>query len=177
MLEALGAEVVEVRLPEQLADLDAIILPGGESTTLGKLLEDYGLRGPLRERIEEGLPTLATCAGLVLLARQAEGRRGPSLDTLDVTVERNAFGRQRESFEVDLAVPALGREPMHAVFIRAPAIESVGTGVQVLAELEDGRVVAVRQGHQIGVAFHPEIAGDSRLHELLLKLALAGGAC
>lgn len=177
MLEALGAEAVEVRLPEQLEDLDAIILPGGESTTLGKLLEDYGLRIPLSEAIRAGLPTLATCAGLVLVARDAAGRRGPSLDTMDVTVARNAFGRQRESFEVDIAVPELGPEPMHAVFIRAPSIESVGEGVQVLGTLEDGRVVAVRQGAQIGVAFHPELAGDPRLHQLLLSLASNASGC
>ena len=170
MLEALGATAVEVRTVDQLAGLDGLILPGGESSTVGKLLEAFGLLDPVRKLVREGMPTLATCAGLVLLARDATEKRGPLLGTMDMTVSRNAFGRQRDSFEVDLHVPALGDKPVHAVFIRAPSITTHGPDVEVLARTDDGAIVAAREGNQIAVAFHPEISGDRRFHELLLDL-------
>ncbi|HEX3244750.1 MAG TPA: pyridoxal 5'-phosphate synthase glutaminase subunit PdxT [Chloroflexota bacterium] len=170
VLEELGATAVEVRTVDQLAALDGLILPGGESSTVGKLLEAFGLLEPVRALVEEGLPTLATCAGLVLLAREATEKRGALIGTMDLQVSRNAFGRQRESFEVDLDVPALGQKPVHAVFIRAPAITAHGTDVDVLARTEDGTIVAARQGNQVAAAFHPEISGEHRFHKMLLDL-------
>lgn len=168
-LRDLGVEVVEVRLPEHLNGLEGIVLPGGESTTIGKLLVDHGLLDPLRQHIQEGLPAFGTCAGMILLAREATGGEPPLLRVLDVTVERNAFGRQLQSFEVDLEVPAVGAGPVRAVFIRAPVIVRTGEGVEVLARLPDGRVVAVRQGHLLATAFHPELTSDRRLHRLFLE--------
>jgi 5'-phosphate synthase pdxT subunit len=171
LLEELGAAAVEVRTVEQLRGLDGLILPGGESSTVGKLLEAFNLLEPVRALIHDGLPTLATCAGLVLLARDATEKRGPLIGTMDVQVSRNAFGRQRESFETELAVPCLGDEPVHAVFIRAPAITAHGPDVQVLARTADGAIVAAREGNQVAAAFHPEISGEPRLHKLLLDMA------
>ncbi len=168
-LQDLGVEVVEVRLPEHLNGLEGIVLPGGESTTIGKLLVDHGLLDPLRRHIQDGLPAFGTCAGMILLAREATGGEPPLLRVLDVTVERNAFGRQLQSFEVDLKVPAVGAEPVRAVFIRAPVIVRTGEGVEVLARLPDGRVVAVRQGHLLATAFHPELTSDRRLHRFFLE--------
>jgi pyridoxal 5'-phosphate synthase pdxT subunit len=170
ILEKLGATAVEVRTVDQLRGLDGLILPGGESSTVGKLLETFGLLQPVRDLVENGLPTLATCAGLVLLARNATEKRGPLIGTMDVQVARNAFGRQRDSFEVDLHVPTLGDLPVHAVFIRAPAITGYGADVEVLARTDDGTIVAAREGNQVAAAFHPEISGESRFHELLLDL-------
>jgi pyridoxal 5'-phosphate synthase pdxT subunit len=170
ILEKLGATAVEVRTVDQLRGLDGLILPGGESSTVGKLLETFGLLQPVRDLVENGLPTLATCAGLVLLARDATEKRGPLIGTMDVQVSRNAFGRQRDSFEVDLHVPTLGDLPVHAVFIRAPAITGYGADVEVLARTDDGTIVAAREGNQVAAAFHPEISGESRFHELLLDL-------
>jgi pyridoxal 5'-phosphate synthase pdxT subunit len=170
LLEELGATAVEVRTAEQLDDLDGLILPGGESSTVGKLLDAFGLLEPVRALVRDGLPTLATCAGLVLLARDATDKRGPLIGTMDVEVSRNAFGRQRESFETDLAVPVLGDEPVHAVFIRAPSITAHGPEVEVLARTLDGTIVAAREGNQIAAAFHPEISGEPRFHKLLLDL-------
>jgi 5'-phosphate synthase pdxT subunit len=168
-LERLGADVVEVRLPGDLEGLDGLVIPGGESTTIGKLLVDYGLLGPLRERVRAGLPTLGTCAGAIVLARDI-GRDQPLIGAMDLVVERNAFGRQLQSFEADLAVAQLGDPPMRAIFIRAPAIASVGPGVEVLARLEDGTIVAARQGNLLATAFHPELTGDGRLHAYWLSL-------
>jgi 5'-phosphate synthase pdxT subunit len=170
MLRRLGHEAVEVRLPEHLEGLDALILPGGESTTMGKLLDTFKLREPLRDFVRAGRPTWGTCAGLILLAHDA-GRTQPLLDLMDLRVTRNAFGRQVESFETDLDIPALGAPPFPAVFIRAPVIESVGDEVEVLASLPDGRIVAARQGNLLGTAFHPELTGDPRLHAYFLSLA------
>jgi 5'-phosphate synthase pdxT subunit len=170
MLRRLGHEAVEVRLPEHLEGLDALILPGGESTTMGKLLDAYKLREPLRAFARSGKPTWGTCAGLILLAHNV-GRPQPLLDLMDVCVERNAFGRQVESFETDLNIPALGETAFPAVFIRAPVIESVGAGVEVVARLPDGRIVAARQGNLLGSSFHPELTGDPRLHAYFLGLA------
>ncbi len=168
MLRGLGAQPVEVRLPEQLDGLDALIIPGGESTTIGKLAVTYGLLEPLRE-FARHQPVWGTCAGMIMLARDI-GRAQPLLGLMNITVNRNAFGRQVDSFETDLDVPALGPEPFRALFIRAPLVTAVGDGVEVLAQLDDGRsVVAVRQGHWLATAFHPELTGDLRFHRYFLR--------
>ncbi len=166
----LGATPVEVRTPDQLADVDALVVPGGESTTMSKLLDTSGLAQPLRDRLADGLPTFGTCAGMIVLARTVlDGRADQrSYDAIDVTVRRNAFGRQIDSFEADLAITGLDA-PFHAVFIRAPFVEEVGDGVEVLASV-DGHPVLCRQGPVLVSAFHPELTGDLRLHELFLTL-------
>jgi 5'-phosphate synthase pdxT subunit len=171
VLDALGVDAVEVRLPEQLAGLDALFIPGGESTTITKLLESSGLHEPLQAALTDGLPVFGTCAGLILLAaevRDAAGARFPtSLGALDCAVVRNAYGRQRESFEARVAVDGIdGGFP--GVFIRAPVVASVGESVEVLAEHE-GRPVLLRQGTVWGATFHPELSGDLRLHERFLN--------
>ena len=171
-LRRLGADPEQVRLPQQLAGLDGLILPGGESTTMGKLAVEYQLLEPLRELAADGLPMWGTCAGLILLARNV-GREQPTIGALDVEVERNAFGRQVDSFEADLRVPALSRPQytFRAVFIRAPLVSRVGPGVEVLACLDDtDRIVAVRQGHLLGTAFHPELTDDDRFHRYFIQL-------
>lgn len=177
-LERLGAEGRAVRLPRDLDGLDGLIIPGGESTVMGKLMVAYDLDQPLRERIAAGLPIWGTCAGLILLARETDNAMAgqPLLAAMDVRVCRNAFGAQRESFEVNLDVPALGEQPVHAVFIRAPIVESVGAGVDVLARVESGlfgapgEIVAVRQGPLLGTAFHPEVTTDVRFHSYFLSI-------
>jgi 5'-phosphate synthase pdxT subunit len=156
IVESLGAEAREVRTPEQLDALDALIIPGGESTTMTLGIEREGLAEPLREFVRSGKPTLGTCAGLIMLDRD-------HLGLLDVSARRNAFGRQRQSFEADLDVKGFNGGPLRAVFIRAPWVEETGEGVEVLAEV-DGHPVAVRQDNMLAVAFHPEIAGESRIH-------------
>jgi 5'-phosphate synthase pdxT subunit len=166
--EEAGAEAVTVRRPADLATVDALIIPGGESTTVGKLLERYDLMEPIRRRAQEGMPILGTCTGLILLAREIEGSDQPRLGLLDVTVRRNAYGRQLDSFETDIEAPALGGLPLRAVFIRAPLVSRTGPEVEVLAEA-DGQPILVRQGGLIGAAFHPELAGDDRVHRLLLQ--------
>ena len=172
MLAELGVEGKAVRLPTHLDDLDGIILPGGESTTIGKLMVLYGLDEPLHKKIVEGFPAWGTCAGLILLARETDNALTgqPLLASMDIRVRRNAFGSQRESFETDLSVPVLGEAPFHAFFIRGPAIESAGPGVEVLATLDDGTIVAVREGTLLGTAFHPEVAGDPRFHHYFLRI-------
>ena len=169
-LEALGAHAVLVRDADALAGLDAVVLPGGESTTMSMLLDSSGLRAPLAERLADGLPVFGTCAGLILLARDvADGRpdqRGFAV--LDVAVVRNGYGRQRDSFEVALDVPVIGPRPFPGVFIRAPRVSRTGTTVEVLARV-DGDAVLVRQGPILAAAFHPELAGDPRLHHLFLE--------
>jgi 5'-phosphate synthase pdxT subunit len=169
VLDALGADPVEVRTPEVLDALDALILPGGESTTISKLLDSSGLRAPLRERLHDGLPVLGTCAGLILLAREVvDGRPDQeSFGVVDVTVRRNAYGRQRDSFEADLVVDAVAGGPFHGVFIRAPGIERCGDRVDVLA-VHDGRPVLARDGAALVATFHPELSGDLRVHQLFL---------
>ncbi|MBF6591340.1 MAG: pyridoxal 5'-phosphate synthase glutaminase subunit PdxT [Ktedonobacterales bacterium] len=171
-LRRLGAEAHPVRLPQDLERVDGVIIPGGESTVMGKLMVAYALDQPLRERIQAGLPTWGTCAGLILLARATDNALlgQPLLAAMDIRVCRNAFGAQRESFETDLRVPALGDQPYHAVFIRAPSVDEVGTGVEVLARLESGHIVAVRQGPLLGTAFHPEVTGDLRFHAYFLGI-------
>jgi len=174
VLEALGVEVAQVRLPQHLAGLDGLIIPGGESTTIGKLAVDFDLLQPLRQFGREHA-IWGTCAGAIFLSKNA-GREQPLLGLMDITIARNAFGRQAESFEVDLDVPALLQvdpldRPFHTVFIRAPLIESVGQGVEIFAQLEDGRIVAARQGHLLATSFHPELTGDDRFHRYFLELA------
>jgi 5'-phosphate synthase pdxT subunit len=168
--EALGAGVREVRVPADLDGLDGLVLPGGESTTIGKLLADYGLLEPLRAWAQDGRPLYGTCAGAILLARDIGGLDQPLIGVLDAKVERNAFGRQLQSFEADLEVPRLGGEPFHAVFIRAPAIRSVGSEVENLAALPDGTTVAAAQGPVLVTCFHPELTTDHRFHRHFLEI-------
>ena len=159
----LGMETKQVRLPADLDDLDGLIIPGGESTTIGKLVTEYKLIEPLRQ-FAATTPTWGTCAGLIFLAKDIGIERQPILGVMDVTVNRNAFGRQRDSFETDLSIKGLDDGPFHAVFIRAPSVTDVRGDVEVLATLQDGTIVAVRQGHLLGTAFHPELTDDVRLH-------------
>jgi 5'-phosphate synthase pdxT subunit len=173
VLRGIGVEVVPVRLPQHLAGLAGLVLPGGESTAMRKLIERWGLRGPILELARGGAPVLGTCAGMILLAKDIVDGDEPVFPLLDISVKRNAFGRQLESFEADLAVPVLGDTPVHAVFIRAPLVERTGPQVDVLARLEDGSVVAVRQRNVIATAFHPEISGEVRFHRLLTTMAAA----
>jgi 5'-phosphate synthase pdxT subunit len=161
IVESLGAKAREVRIPEQLDGLDALIIPGGESTTMTLGIEREGLAEPLRDFVRSGKPTLGTCAGLIMLDRD-------HLGLLDVSAKRNAFGRQRQSFEADLDVKGFNGGPLRAVFIRAPWVEETGEGVEVLAEIE-GHPVAVRQDNMLAVAFHPEIAGESRIHSWVVR--------
>jgi 5'-phosphate synthase pdxT subunit len=168
VLRALGVEPVEVRVPADLVDVDGLVLPGGESTTMSFLLDSSGLRVPVAERLADGMPAFGTCAGMILLASEVlDGRPDQrSFGVIDLTVRRNAFGRQRDSFEADLEIAGLDR-PFHAVFIRAPFVERVGPGVEVLAEV-GGHPVLCRSGAILVGAFHPELSGDGRLHELFL---------
>ena len=176
-LTSCGARTVPVKRAAELAGLDAIVLPGGESTTIGRLLEVFELLGPLREALQAGLPAYGSCAGMVLLAESVvDGLPGqPLLGGLDVVVRRNAFGRQVDSFETDLAVRGVVGPPVHALFIRAPWVESTGPSVEVLATVPGdgptaGMVVAVRQGNLLATSFHPELTGDARVHELFVKM-------
>jgi 5'-phosphate synthase pdxT subunit len=170
MLRRLGVEAVPVRLPEGLEGLDGVVIPGGESTTIGKLLVTYSLLEPLRRTIEAGTPVYGTCAGMILLARDIGAAGQPILGAMDIVVKRNAFGRQLNSFEQEIAVPELGAEPFHAIFIRAPAIERVGPRARALARLDDGTIVAAQQDHMLATAFHPELTHDTRLHEHFVAL-------
>jgi len=163
-------EAVEVRLPDQLETVDGLIIPGGESTTIGKLMVAYGLQEPLRRRIAAGMPVFGTCAGAILLARDIGGYDQPLIGVMDIAIRRNAFGRQLQSFETDLPIAVLGGLPFRAVFIRAPAIESVGTAAEVLARLQNGTVVMARQRNMLVAAFHPELTGDDRLHRWFLRM-------
>ncbi|MCX8025308.1 MAG: pyridoxal 5'-phosphate synthase glutaminase subunit PdxT [Thermanaerothrix sp.] len=174
VLEHLGVNTRQVRLPAHLEGLDGLIIPGGESTTIGKLATDFGLMEPLRA-FALSHAVWGTCAGAIFLSKDAR-RPQPLLGLMDIEVQRNAFGRQVESFEIDLEVPALHQvsaetRPFHAVFIRAPLIERVGPGVEILATLPDGRIVAARQGHWLATSFHPELTDDPRFHRLFLKMA------
>lgn len=170
-LRAIGVEAVEVRLPDQVDEVDGLVLPGGESTAMRRLIDRWGMREPILDLAARGAPLFGTCAGMIVLAREIAGGETPILPLLDVTVARNAFGRQLDSFETDLDVPLLGDTPVHAVFIRAPVIERVGPDVDVLATLPDGRIVAVRERNVIAVSFHPELAGETRFHRLVAMLA------
>lgn len=165
----LGVEVREVRQLKDMRGIDAMIIPGGESTTMGKLLVEWGMLDPLRERIEKGMPVYGSCAGLILLCREIENSAQPRLGVLDATVRRNAFGRQVDSFETDLEIPELGPMPLQAVFIRAPVLIGVGPKVQVLAQVK-GQAVAVRQDNVLATSFHPELTSDTRLHRYFLEM-------
>jgi 5'-phosphate synthase pdxT subunit len=169
-VRAIGAEPVMVRLPADFEGLDALILPGGESTAMRRLIDRYGLRGPIMAMADAGRPMLGTCAGMILLSRRATNGDEPVLPLLDVTIQRNAYGRQLASHETDVSIPALGGEPLHGVFIRAPVVSETGPGVEVLARDAEGRPIAVRQGKVMATAFHPELTDDRRLHRLLLEM-------
>ncbi|MGA2762940.1 MAG: pyridoxal 5'-phosphate synthase glutaminase subunit PdxT [Spirochaetia bacterium] len=169
-LRRAGVSPVLVRLPGQLDGISGLIIPGGESTTIGKLLVNSGLLEPLRAAVNRGMPVYGTCAGMILLARDIGGLDQPLLGVMDITVKRNAFGRQVDSFEESLSVPTLGADPFRGVFIRAPLIEKTGSGVTVLARLRDGRVVAARQGKLLATAFHPELTDDGRVHRYFLQM-------
>ncbi len=165
----LGAEAREVRQLKDMSGIDAMIIPGGESTTIGKLLVEWDMLEPLRERIEKGMPVYGSCAGLILLCREIENSDQPRLGVLDATVRRNAFGRQVDSFETDLEMPELGPPPFPAVFIRAPVLTGVGPRVRVLANVK-GQAVAVRQDNVLATSFHPELTPDVRLHRYFLGM-------
>jgi pyridoxal 5'-phosphate synthase pdxT subunit len=168
-LQEAEVRAIPVRTPADLAGVDALVIPGGESTTIRRLLQVYELAEPVRERAAAGLPVYGTCAGCILLAREVDGASAPVLGLMDIGVTRNAYGRQVDSFETDLPVPALGDEPFHAVFIRAPRIDEVGEGIEILARLEDGSVAAARQGNLLVSTFHPELTGDSRFHRYFVE--------
>lgn len=170
-LQRLGVEAFPVRLPRDLAQVDGLIIPGGESTSISKLMLDYNLVEEVKNLAKDGLPIFGTCAGLILLAKEiTDGNRVEPLRLMDIKVRRNAFGRQRESFEADLSIPALGAKPFHAVFIRAPIIEQIDSGVKVLAKLDNGPIVAVREGKLLASAFHPELTDDLRFHQYFLDM-------
>lgn len=169
-LEQCGVEAVEVRLPAHLEQVDGLIIPGGESTAIIKMMRLYGLDTAIRERAEQGMPVYGTCAGLIVMAKQiADYPEQPSLGILDIVVRRNAFGRQIDSFETELSIDGVQGAPMMAVFIRAPYVQSVGDDVEVLAEVK-GHPVLVKQGMLLGGAFHPELTNDVRLHQMFLKM-------
>ncbi|MBI2870000.1 MAG: pyridoxal 5'-phosphate synthase glutaminase subunit PdxT [Chloroflexi bacterium] len=169
-LSRLKADAVPVRLPAEIAGIDGLIIPGGESTTMCSLMLDYQITGEIKRLAGTGLPVLGTCAGLVLLSRKLANGRPEPLGLMDISVRRNAFGRQRESFETDLDIPALGDKPYHAVFIRAPVVEAAGEGVEILARLDSGSIVAARQGGMVATAFHPELTDDLRFHRYFLDI-------
>jgi 5'-phosphate synthase pdxT subunit len=175
VLTDLGADVELVRRPIELAAVEGLVIPGGESSVIDKLSRAFGMRDPIRAAIAAGMPMYGTCAGLILLAdRITDGIEGQqTFGGLDVTVQRNAFGSQVDSFETELDVPVLGEQPVHAVFIRAPLVVGAGEEVETLASLDDGRVVAVRQGPLLGTSFHPEVTGEHRFHELFLETVRA----
>ncbi|MEZ5176006.1 MAG: pyridoxal 5'-phosphate synthase glutaminase subunit PdxT [Acidimicrobiia bacterium] len=172
-IQSLGIDAPDVRTPADLDTVDALIIPGGESTTIGRLAVAHGLIQPIRDRAHEGMPILGTCAGMIFLASNTVGHDQPLLGLLDATVQRNAFGRQVDSFEADLTIDGLD-EPMHAVFIRAPWIDKIGADVEVLASVRSeggaSHPVLVRQGHILAAAFHPELTDDRRLHRMLVDL-------
>lgn len=169
-LERLGIKAVQVKLPEEIKKLDGLIIPGGESTTVGKLMGRFGVDEAIRRRVEEGMAVFGTCTGMILLAKDIEGSNQPRLGLIDMTVHRNAFGRQVDSFETDLSIPAIGDVPVRAVFIRAPIATETGKDVEVLSKLDDGRVVFVRQGKCLAAAFHPELTDDLRVHEYFIHM-------
>jgi 5'-phosphate synthase pdxT subunit len=169
-LYRLEVEAIPVRLPEELAGLDGLIIPGGESTSIGRLMQDYRLTSKISELAKKGLPILGTCAGMILLAKENSNAYPEPLGLMDITVRRNAFGRQTESFETELLIPVLGEKPFPGVFIRAPLIEKVNGKVEVVARLTDGTIVAARQGKLVALAFHPELTDDLRFHQYFLDI-------
>ena len=176
LLESLGADVKEIRLPDQLDEVDGLIIPGGESTTIVQLIDIYNMREKLRERaLNEGMPTWGTCAGMIVMAQKLSDHRPDPLKLMNIEVSRNAFGRQVDSFETDLEVEDMDGPPYHAVFIRAPVVDTIGEGVRIISSLDDGRPVAVRQGHMLATAFHPELTNDPRMHKLFLQMVDEAG--
>ena len=170
MIEGLGVDVPEVRLGEDLAGLDGLVIPGGESTTIVQLLDIFDMRNTVVGLVRDGMPVWGTCAGMIVLADRLTDHRPEPLHLMDIEVSRNAFGSQVDSFEADLDVDGVGGAPFRGVFIRAPVVNTVGQGVKVLARLNDGRPVAVREADMLATAFHPELTGDSRVHELFLNI-------
>lgn len=175
VLEAMGHEVREVRKPTQLDGLDALIIPGGESTTIARLILSNGFQQPLRDFCASGRPVWGTCAGAILLAREVDRLDRPGIETMAISVHRNAFGRQIDSFEADLDIAGLEGGPFHAVFIRAPRIESVRFPARAIATLDDGTIVAARQDNLLATSFHPELTGDTRLHAFFLTIGRPPG--
>ena len=170
VLDRLGVDAPEIRLPRQLEQVDGLIIPGGESTTIVQLIDIYGFRKPLKERARLGMPVWGTCAGMIAIADQLGDHRPTPLQIMNIEVSRNAFGRQVDSFEADLEIQGIEGPPFRAVFIRAPVVSSMGDGVRVLAALADGRPVAVRQDRLLATSFHPELTDDTRIHELFLRI-------
>jgi 5'-phosphate synthase pdxT subunit len=170
ILQQLGVEAPPIRLPHELDTLDGLIIPGGESTTMLRLMQSFGLIQPIREMAQDGLPVWGTCAGMVLLAKSISNYEMETLDLMDMKIRRNAFGSQIDSFEVDLEIPAVGEEPFHAVFIRAPIVKDAKSGVKILSCLPDNTIVAARQNQLLACAFHPEFTDDSRLHRYFLNM-------
>jgi len=169
-LPRLKVEALPVRLPQELVGLDGLIIPGGESTSISKLMQDYNLMSEIVNLAKNGLPIFGTCAGMILLAKEISDSDTKPLGVMDITVRRNAFGRQKDSFETELPIPVLGEKPFSAVFIRAPIIEQVNSGVEILARLADGTIVATRQGKLLASAFHPELTDDLRFHQYFLNI-------
>jgi len=170
VLKRLGIETVEVRLPEQLEKLDGLIIPGGESTSITKLMRHYALTKKLHQMATDNFPMFGTCAGMIVLAQGVANGKITPIGVMEINVKRNAFGRQVDSFETDIDMPALGSKKFHAIFIRAPSIESIGKNVKILAKLKDGTVIAARQGKLLVTAFHPELTNDTRIHEYFLDI-------
>jgi 5'-phosphate synthase pdxT subunit len=171
MLDSIGIESKEVRLPDELENLEGLIIPGGESTTIVQLIDIYGLRAPLVDKVNQGLAIWGTCAGMIVIAKNLKDKRPDPLGLMDIEVSRNAFGRQIDSFETDLDIQGMDGPPMHAIFIRAPLVTQIGTDVEILAEVDDGKPVAVKQNRVIATSFHPELTEDSRMHSMFVDIA------
>ena len=169
-LRGLGVHATEIKLPHQLDAIHGLIIPSGESTTMARLIDEFGLREPLIEKIKKGLPVWGTCAGMILLAKKLREDRPQPLGLMDITVARNDFGRQVNSFETDLKIPVLGNKPFHTVFIRTPKVMKAGSNVKVFAHLPDKSIVAIQQNNMLGTSFHPELTQDTRFHEYFLNL-------
>ena len=174
-LERLGVQAVPVRLPDEIDAVDGLIIPGGESTTVGKLMSRFGVDEAITRRVEEGMPVFGTCMGMIMLAKDIEGSDQPRLGLMNIAVRRNAFGRQVDSFEADLEIPEIGGEPVRAVFIRAPLVSEIKNGARVLASLGDGTIVFVREENRLAAAFHPELTDDLRVHEYFLGMVRGEG--
>ena len=170
VLKQLDVDAVPVRLPRELSGMDGLIIPGGESTTISRLIAEYKLEDAIKGLVSDGKPVFGTCAGMIILSKNISGNITKTLGLMDIQVKRNAFGRQKESFETDISVPVLGDEPFPAVFIRAPLIESFTDGVETLAKLPDNTIVAARQNNILVTAFHPELTGDLRFHRYFLDM-------
>ena len=171
MLDSIGIESVEVRLPEQLENIDGLIIPGGESTTIVQLIDIYEMRQPLVEKVRKGLAVWGTCAGMIVIAKHLKDKRPNPLGLMDIEVSRNAFGRQIDSFETNLDINGMDRPPMHAIFIRAPLVTEIGNGVEILAEVDQGKPVAVKQNRILATSFHPELTEDPRMHTMFANIA------